>query len=52
MGRVEVMSQPDSITGTKLAVQEIRPENPGFRQPVRNNCPITWPEAKVIDQQG
>lgn len=30
-GRSEMMRQADSMTGFKLAVQEIRLKNPGFR---------------------
>lgn len=33
-----VMRQVDSVAGFKLAIQEIRPKNSGFRQLVRN-CP-------------
>jgi hypothetical protein len=48
--------QADSLTGIKLAVQEIKPKNPDFRQLVRNSlpsetAPITWPEAKTMGQQ-
>jgi hypothetical protein len=39
------------MTGFKLALQEIRPQNPGFRQLV-GNCPKKFfPKARTMGQQ-
>jgi hypothetical protein len=46
---VALMRQADFMPGFKLAVEEIRPKNPGFRQPVEN-CTTTWPEARAMGQ--
>jgi hypothetical protein len=43
------MRWADSMIGFKLAIQEIRPKNPGFRQLVRN-CSFTRLEARTMGQ--
>lgn len=49
--RFLILRQANSMTGFKLALQEIRPQNPGFRQLV-GNCPKKFfPKARTMGQQ-